>query len=146
MRDYKDDLDRRLIALLQADARISTSEIARKLKVARSTIQERITRLEKARIISGYTVLLSRAPEVESVQALVMLAVEQHQVRETIKRLETFPEIRTCLTVSGEFDLFLKVEAPRLEDLDEVLDDIAAIPGVKRSRSSIVLAAKFDRS
>lgn len=145
MRDYKDDLDRRLIALLQADARIPTSEIARKLKVARSTVQERIARLEKSGIISGYTVLLSRAPEVESVQALVMLAVEQQQVRETIKRLETFPEIRTCLTVSGEFDLFLKVEAPRLDDIDEVLDDIAAIPGVRRSRSSIVLAAKFDR-
>ncbi|MBA5776892.1 Lrp/AsnC family transcriptional regulator [Stappia sp. F7233] len=145
MRDFKDDLDRKLVALLQDNARMATAEIARKLKVARSTVQERIARLEKDGVISGYTVLLSRAPDVESVQALVMLAVEQQQVRETIKRLETFPEIRTCLTVSGEFDLFLRVEAPRLDDLDEVLDDIAAIPGVRRSRSSIVLAAKFDR-
>lgn len=146
MRDFKDNLDRKLIALLQDNARMATAEIARKLKVARSTVQERIARLEKDGVIGGYTVVLARAPEVESVQALVMLAVEQHQVRETIKRLETFPEIRTCLTVSGEFDLFLRVEAPRLDDLDEVLDDIAAIPGVRRSRSSIVLAAKFDRS
>ena len=145
MRDFKDDLDRRLVALLQSNARMATSEIARKLKVARSTVQERISRLESCGLISGYTVLLSRTPEVEAVHALVMIAVEQQQVRETIKRLETLPEIRTCLTVSGEFDLFLRVEAPRLEDLDEVLDEIAAIPGVRRSRSSIVLASKFDR-
>lgn len=146
MRDFKDDLDRRLVALLQTNARMATSEISRKLKVARSTVQERITRLENCGLISGYTVLLARTPEVEAVQALVMIAVEQQQVRETIKRLELLPEIRTCLTVSGEFDLFLRVEAPRLEDLDEVLDEIAAIPGVRRSRSSIVLASKFDRS
>ena len=80
------------------------------------------------------------------VRALVMLAVEQQQVRQTLKRLETFPEIRSCLTVSGEFDICLVVEAPQLEDLDEALDDIAGIPGVQRSRSSIVLATKFDRS
>lgn len=145
MRDYKDDLDRRLVALLQTNARMATSEIARKLKVARSTVQERINRLERSGLIRGYTVLLSRPPEAETVHALVMLAVEQQQSRETVKRLETFPEIRTCLTVSGEFDLFLRVEAPRLEDLDEVLDEIAAIPGVRRSRSFIVLASKFDR-
>ncbi|NRG19287.1 Lrp/AsnC family transcriptional regulator [Rhizobiales bacterium] len=145
MRDFKDNLDRRLVALLQTNARMATSEIARKLKVARSTVQERITRLENCGLISGYTVLLSSAPEVEAVHALVMIAVEQQQVRETIKRLEMLPEIRTCFTVSGEFDLFLRVEAPRLEDLDEVLDEIAAIPGVRRSRSSIVLASKFDR-
>ena len=141
----KDDLDRRLLALLQSNARLPTSEMARKLGIARSTVHERIARMEQTGVIAGYTALLARRPDSDSVQALVMLAVEQQQMRDTIKRLETFPEIRSCLTVSGEFDVFLVVEAPRLDDLDEVLDDIATVPGVRRSRSSIVLARKFDR-
>ena len=119
---------------------------ARKLGVARSTVHERIARLERTGVITGYTTVLSRPAQDNPVRALVMLAVEQQQVRQTLKRLETFPEIRSCLTVSGEFDICLVVEAPQLEDLDEALDDIAGIPGVQRSRSSIVLATKFDRS
>lgn len=142
----RDALDRKLLALLQMNARAPTSELSRRLGIARSTVHERIARLEREGVITGYTARLARAPNREMARALVMLAVEQQQVRETVKRLETFPEIRTCLTVSGEFDLFLVVEAERLDRLDEVLDDIAVTPGVRRSRSSIVLATKFDRA
>ncbi len=145
MRALGDDLDRKLIAILQSNAREPTSSIARKLGVARSTVHERIARLEKNGVITGYAALLANPEDGEHVQALVMLAVEQKQSRAMIQKLETFPEIRACLAVSGEFDLYLVVEAPRLDDLDEVLDDIAAIPGIQRSRSSIVLARKFDR-
>ncbi|MAA98627.1 MAG: AsnC family transcriptional regulator [Stappia sp.] len=141
----RDALDRQLIALLQMNARMPTAEIARRLGLARSTVHERIARLERERVISGYTAVLARGLPGEAVRALVMLAIEQQRIRDTLKRLETFPEIRTCLTISGEFDVFLVVEAPRLEDLDEALDEIAAVPGVRRSQSSIVLASKFDR-
>jgi len=141
----RDALDRKLIALLQSNARMPTAQIARRLGIARSTVHERIARLEREGVIAGYTAVLARPMEGAPVRALVMLAVEQQQVRQTLKRLEAFPEIRTCLTIAGEFDIFLVVEAPQLEDLDEALDDIAAVPGVTRSRSSIVLASKFDR-
>jgi DNA-binding Lrp family transcriptional regulator len=141
----RDALDRKLVALLQMNARMPTSDLARRLGVARSTVHERISRLERSGAIAGYTAVLARPDAGSSVRALVMLAVEQQQVRETVKRLETFPEIRTCLTIAGEFDIFLVVEAPQLEDLDEALDEIAVVPGVRRSQSSIVLASKFDR-
>lgn len=142
----RDTLDRKLIALLQMNARMPTSDLARRLGVARSTVHERIARLERSGAITGYTAVLARPGTGNTVRALVMLAVEQQQVRETLKRLATFPEIRTCLTIAGEFDIFLVVEAPQLEDLDEALDEIAVVPGVRRSQSSIVLASKFDRS
>ncbi|WP_428697474.1 Lrp/AsnC family transcriptional regulator [Stappia sp.] len=142
----RDALDRKLIALLQMNARMPTSDLARRLGVARSTVHERIARLERSGAIAGYTAVLARPDTGNIVRALVMLAVEQQQVRETLKRLATFPEIRTCLTIAGEFDIFLVVEAPQLEDLDEALDEIAVVPGVRRSQSAIVLASKFDRS
>jgi DNA-binding Lrp family transcriptional regulator len=142
---YKDDIDRRLIALLQADARASTASLARRLGVARSTVHERIARLEKLGVITGYAAILSRNPSDENSQALVMLSVLQQQSRQVVDRLNAFPEIKLALAVSGEHDIFLTVEAPHLEDLDALLDEIAEIPGVERTKSWIVLARKFDR-
>ncbi|WP_068316979.1 Lrp/AsnC family transcriptional regulator [Polycladidibacter hongkongensis] len=145
MPEFKDDLDRKLVAILQSNAREPISSIARKLDVARSTVQERIARLERTGIISGYTAIMGETDSGRKVQALVMLSVAQQQSRELVKQLESFPEIRSCLTISGEFDVFLVVEPDRLEDLDDLLDDIAEIPGVLRSRSSIVLSKRFER-
>ncbi|GHB19055.1 AsnC family transcriptional regulator [Pseudovibrio japonicus] len=145
MAEIKDELDRKLIAILQGNAREPVSSIARRLDVARSTVQERIARLERKGIIIGYTAILGDDQDHKRVQALVMLSVAQQRSRELITQLESYPEIRSCLTISGEFDLCLIVEPDRLEDLDAVLDEIAAIPGVERTRSSIVLTKKFER-
>lgn len=145
MTDLKDDLDRKLISILQANAREPVSAISRRLNVARSTVQERITRLERTGVISGYTAILGDVHAGQQVQAVVMLSVAQQQSKTLVKKLESYPEIRVCYTISGEFDLFLIVEPSRLEELDDILDDIAEIPGVLRSRSSIVLSKKFER-
>ena len=145
MAEIKDELDRKLIAILQGNAREPVSSIARRLDVARSTVQERIARLERKGIIIGYTAILGDQQDQKRVQALVMLSVAQQRSRELIAQLESYPEIRSCLTISGEFDLCLIVEPDRLEELDAVLDEIAAIPGVERTRSSIVLTKKFER-
>ncbi|KZL21049.1 Leucine-responsive regulatory protein [Pseudovibrio axinellae] len=145
MAEVKDELDRKLIAILQGNAREPVSSIARRLDVARSTVQERIARLERKGIIIGYTAILGDQQDEKRVQALVMLSVAQQRSRELITQLESYPEIRSCLTISGEFDLCLIVEPDRLEELDAVLDEIAAIPGVERTRSSIVLTKKFER-
>jgi len=113
--------------------------------VARSTVHDRIARLERLGIITGYSVVLSRNPAEERVQALVMLAVQQQKSRDVVTRLRSYPEVKVCMAINGEYDLFLSVETPRLEDLDVLLDEIADLPSVTRSRSSIVLARKFDR-
>lgn len=141
----KDELDRKLINLLQANAREPTSALAQKLNVARSTVHERIKRLERTGVISGYTVVLGQNAMDQSAQALVLLSVLQQKNRDLVKRLKNYPEIKICLAVSGQYDLFLSVETPYLEDLDALLDEIAVIPGVERSRSVIVLSRKFDR-
>ena len=77
MATARDTLDKKLLALLQMNARMPTSELARKLGVARSTVHERIARLERTGVITGYTTVLSRPAQDNPVRALVMLAVEQ---------------------------------------------------------------------
>ena len=127
------------------NARESTSSLAKKLGVARSTVHERISRLEKSGVITGYSAVLSRNPSEGNVQSMVMLAVEQKRGKQVVARLNSFPAVKVCFAINGSFDYFLSVEQPTLEELDELLDAIGDIPGVERSTSWIVLSRKFDR-
>jgi DNA-binding Lrp family transcriptional regulator len=79
------------------------------------------------------------------VEALVMIEVHQQQGKQIADKLKDFPEIKLCLAINGEYDLHLSVEAPQLEDIDEIIDEIALIPGVRRTQTSLVLGRKFDR-
>lgn len=142
---FKDDMDRKLVSMLQANARESTSSIAKRLNVARSTVNERISRLEKSGVITGYSAVLSKNPSEGNVQALVMISVDQKKGRKVVEELNKFPSIKVCLAINGSFDYFMSIELPTLEELDSMLDKIAEMDGVSRSTSSIVLSRKFDR-
>ncbi|MFY0680390.1 MAG: Lrp/AsnC family transcriptional regulator [Thalassovita sp.] len=141
----KDDLDRRIIRELQRNARESTSNIAARLNVARSTVHERIARMEKTGVISGYSVVLSKNPSAETVQVMVFLEVKQQDTRKILHRIAQYAEVRVCLSINGEFDLFLSIEAPRIEDLDTIIDEIGELPGVLRTKSFVVFGRRFDR-
>jgi len=141
----RDTLDRRIIRELQRNARASTSTIAAQLEVARSTVHERIARMEKDGTISGYSVILSRTPGEETVQILMFLEIRQQDTRKILQRLSGYPEIQACYSINGEYDLFLSAEAPRIEDLDILVDEIGEIPGVTRTNTSVVFGRKFDR-
>ena len=88
-----DDLDRSLLALLGADARISVATLARRLKVARSTIQARLERLETTGIIAGYTVKLGEAARQGRIRASVLLSAEPRAQASIVSRLKSIPEV-----------------------------------------------------
>ena len=127
---FKDDVDRKLVSMLQANARESTSSIAKRLNVARSTVNERISRLEKSGVITGYSAVLSKNPSEGNVQALVMISVDQKKGRKVVEELNKFPSIKVCLAINGSFDYFMSIELPTLEELDAMLDKIAEMDGV----------------
>ncbi|WP_171175522.1 Lrp/AsnC family transcriptional regulator [Ruegeria sp. HKCCD8929] len=141
-----DQLDRRIIAALQHNARDSTTRIAAKLGVARTTVHERISRMEDRGVIAGYSVVLREPQDEGKVQVVVMLEVQQKETARIIKRLEAYPEVKLCLSINGEFDLLLSAEAPRIEDLDVLVDELAEIPGVQRTNTSVVFGRRIDRS
>ncbi len=140
-----DELDRRLLALLQANARESTAQLARRLGVARTTVLARLSRLERERVIAGYTVRLAADEEDRSVQAYVGIVTDPKQGREVTRRLALLPELRQLSSVSGEFDYIALLRAETTARLDELLDQIGEIDGVARTTSSVVLARRVDR-
>lgn len=140
-----DALDRRLIALLQADARQSTADLARKLAVARTTVLARLVRLERQGVIVGYSVRLGQDEGDRGVEAYVGISTEPKSARDVTQRLATLPELRQLCSVSGEFDYLALLRADTPARLDALLDEIGAIDGVRKTTTSVVLARRIDR-
>ena len=141
----RDDLDQRLLALLQANARESTADLARRLGVARTTVLARIARLEREKVIVGYTARLALDEADAGVSAFVGITVEPRAGRDVVRHLERLPELRELCSVSGDVDYMARVRAESPARLDAVLDRIGEIPGVTRTSTSVVLALRVDR-
>lgn len=141
-----DDLDRRLLGLLDQNAREPTASLARKIGLSRSATQERLARLERDGVIEGYTVRLGRgSAETRALQAHVFLSLDARAGNSLPQALRTRPEVKRCHTVSGEFDMMLLVLVDGPKALDQLLDDIGRSPGVRRTQSAVVLDVKFER-
>lgn len=141
----RDDVDRALLALLQTDARQSTADLARHLGVARTTVVARLSRLERDRVILGYTVRLGQDEHDASLQAFVHIAVQPRSGHGVEARVKRMPEVRQLCTVSGEFDYVAQLQAPSAVRLDSLLDEIGRLEGVIRTQTSVVLARRIDR-
>ena len=141
-----DDLDRSVLTLLGADARMSVATLARRLKVARSTIQARLERLETTGVIAGYTLKLGEAARQARLRASVLLTIEPRSQAAILQRLKAVPEIERVFTTSGRFDLLLQIAASNTQVLDSVLDQIGGLAGVKSSESLIHLSTRLDRA
>jgi len=140
-----DDLDTALIGLLQTDARQSIATLARKLRVARTTVQSRLERLETKGVIAGYTVKLGDGAAKPLIHASVLMSIEPRSQAAILQRLRVMPDIERVFTTSGRFDLLLQVAAQSTAVLDGVLDMVAGLPGVKGSESLIHLTTRIDR-
>jgi DNA-binding Lrp family transcriptional regulator len=141
-----DDLDSGILALLGADARISVATLARRLKVARSTIQARLERLETTGVIAGYTVKLGEAARQGRLRASVLLTIEPRAQAAILARLKSIPEVERVFSTSGRVDLLLQVATANTSVLDTVLDQIGQMAGVKASESLIHLSTRLDRA
>ncbi len=137
--------DEELIALLKADSREPVASLARKLSLSRTTVQDRLKRLEETGVIAGYTVRLSREVEQGGLRAFVMLSVEPRRQVEVGRQLARFPQIETLYTLSGKFDLIAQVKASSSEAMDRLIDGIGQIPGVTDIETSVILSTKLDR-
>ena len=140
-----DAIDQHLLSLLQANARESTAMLARKLKIARTTVVARLARLERQGIVAGYGVRLGRKLEQASVHAFCGMRVDAKVAPAVIQALERLPQVEEVFAVSGQFDYmaFLRCETP--EQLDALLDRLGQIEGIGQTQTSIVLSRKIDR-
>ena len=139
-----DDTDRALLAALARNARMPTAELARRLGVARTTVQARIDRLESGGVIKGYTVKTALAAGA-MVRAYVLVQAEPRRTAHVAAVMMKAPEVESLHTTSGRFDLAAQIGAPDTAQLDDALDRIGLVEGVVGMETLVQLATKVDR-
>jgi DNA-binding Lrp family transcriptional regulator len=135
-----DDIDRQLIALLRDDARVPIATLAKKLRVARGTVQNRIARLEADGTIVGYTVRLKPQAEEHRIRAFMTVAVEGNRPESVLRALRGDPAVGALHSTNGRWDFVVELRADSLEEFDRVLARIRLIDGVTKTETSLLLS------
>ena len=145
----EDDLNRRLVAALQAEGRISHAELAEILGVSRPTIIDRVKRREESGIIEGYAALVSPASVLKPVVAFVAVRYRANNdealERELWRALEKEQDVLEAHTVAGEDCLLLKVVADTPLGMSERLRRIRALGPQVTTRTTVVLQTHFEK-
>jgi DNA-binding Lrp family transcriptional regulator len=135
-----DDTDRQLIALLRDDARTPIATLAKKLRVARGTVQNRLARLQADGTIVGYTVRLKPQAEEHRIRAFMTVAVEGNRPETVLRALRGDPAVGALHSTNGRWDFVLELRADTLEEFDRVLARIRLIDGVTKTETSLLLS------
>ncbi len=136
-----DDIDRELIGLLRANARTPVAELAKRLRLARGTVQNRLNRLEADGTLVGYTVRLKPQVEGHRVRAFMTIAVTGHKAEEAVLRtLRGDPAVEALHTTNGRWDLIAELRADSLEAFEIVLNRIRRIEGIASTETNLLLS------
>lgn len=136
-----DEVDRNLLALLRANARESAAALAKKLRVSRGTVQNRIARMRQRGDIRGFTVRTGPEFDAGHVRAVMCIAIEGERSAKVTRALRGFAEIEQIHTTNGRWDLVVELNTNNLADFSRALDQIRAIEGIASTETSILLAA-----
>ena len=136
-----DGLDRKALALLGKEGRMTWSELGQSLGLSAPAAAERVRKLEEQGIIKGYSALLDAEALGYSLTAFVFVTLMDQRRRSAfhagVKRLEQIVE---CHHVAGDDDFLLKVRCRGTRDLDRLLvEELKGKMGVARSRTTVVL-------
>jgi DNA-binding Lrp family transcriptional regulator len=135
-----DELDRKLLALLRADARESVAALAARLKVSRGTIQNRIDKMLARGIIQGFTVRTLPDASDHRVRAVMSIAIEGERSGAVVRALRGYPQVAAIHATNGRWDLVAELDTENLGEFSRTLDEIRMIEGIASTETSILLA------
>lgn len=140
-----DTLDQQLLSLLRADARSTVATLAKKLGVSRGTVNNRITRLEDAGVIVGYTVRLRPESEPNRIGAWMSIAVDGNETRRVVSLLLGDPAVVGLHDTNGRWDLLAELSVANIEEMSQALDRVRLIKAISATETSIHLKSyKLD--
>lgn len=138
-----DDIDRQILHLLQENSRITSTELARQVKLSTPGLLKRLKKLEDNGIIGRYVTLVNREALGLDLLCFAQVTLAHHQpecVGQFCNRVKDLPEVLECHHLTGEFDYLLKLVVANHQHLEKLLSEqITQLPGVDRIRTNIVL-------
>ena len=145
MLDHK---DRKILALVQRDAKLPQAEIAKRVGLSPAAVNERLKKLENAGVIRRYVALVDPQAVGTSVTAFVEVFIEHPRHEPAfIAKVLALDEVQEVHHITGEFSLLLKVRVAGMEALQQLLiHHLNAMEGVRQTRTVIVLSTTKEES
>jgi DNA-binding Lrp family transcriptional regulator len=135
-----DALDARLLLLLTDSPRLGVLECARRLGVARGTVQARLDKLTARGVLGGFPPDLDMAAMGYGLTAFAVLEIAQGQRSGVAEGLSAIDEVCEVHATTGQGDLFVRMVARNHDDLQRVIDEVVSVPNVLRTSTSIALS------
>lgn len=139
-----DDLDKKILAIVQRDGRITNAELAQQIHLSPPAAHARLKRLQERGLIRSFVALLDRELLGYDLMALIHVTLAQHQrerVQEFRAAIQAMPQVLECFHVTGEYDYLLKVVVRNRKELEQFLvETLTPAPGVGRIHTNIVFS------
>jgi Lrp/AsnC family leucine-responsive transcriptional regulator len=140
-----DAIDRQLVELLRANARLSYAELARQVGLSAPAVHERVGKLESAGVLRGYHADVD--PDAVGLGVTALIGVVQDSsadIDDLIHRLGDMTEIESCYFMAGEESFLLKARVGTIAELEQLIVRLNRTPGVSRTRTTIALSTKWE--
>ena len=135
-----DETDEKILSALVENSRMPISKISQKTNIPDSTISNRIKKLEKNGVIEKYTTILDPEKDGINVSAIIIIQTETEKHENVEKELPKLKEVTDVYTVSGEYDILIKLWAHTLDELNDIINsEIRTIDGIEELRELIVM-------
>jgi Lrp/AsnC family transcriptional regulator, leucine-responsive regulatory protein len=140
-----DAVDRLLLDALRANARATYAELAKIVGLSAPATHERVAKLEAAGVITGYHAAVAPEALGYAMNALIGIFITDDADNDKILEcLIGIPVVEDCWFVAGEETFVVKVRVPDVSGLESTIRELNAIPGVARTRTTVVLSTKFE--
>ncbi|WP_156758021.1 Lrp/AsnC family transcriptional regulator [Actinokineospora pegani] len=140
-----DNVDRRIIAALRTNGRVTYADLGRQVGLSASAVHERVGKLETAGVITGYHAVVDPTLVGLGVTALVSIhPTDTADDEDVAAELAELPEVESCYRVAGDEAFVVKVRVATVDALELSLGRLRRIKGVARTRSTVVLSTRFE--
>jgi Lrp/AsnC family transcriptional regulator, leucine-responsive regulatory protein len=140
-----DSVDRQLLDALRANARATYAELARVVGLSAPAVHERVAKLESNGVITGYHAAVTPEAFGYAMNALVGIFIaDSADTDDVAAHLAALPEVEDCWFVAGEETFVLKVRVRDVAGLEATIRALNAVPGIARTRTTVVLSTKFE--
>jgi len=134
-----DDIDKKIIKVLENDARTSLRKISELVDVSLGTVSNRVKRMEKNGVIRGYSVILDPDNIGWELNVVIGLRIQKGRLIEIQERIAKDSRVHGVYDVTGDFDSMVIARAKNRKDLDDLSKNVLSIDGVERSITHLVL-------
>jgi len=134
-----EELDRKILKVLNRDARMSFRLIAKELKISPTTLYNRVKKLERSGVLKGYIPLINKESLGYDLMAIISLRVRQEKDIEVQKTIAKFPQVEAVYEVTGDWDLILICYFKGRDDLTNFLKKELPLSNIERAITHLVL-------